>query len=722
MVRPARPGPRPPDIAGYVLHTLLGSGAYGEVWLGENRTTRRQVAVKVLRSRASLDWSLLDAETEKLAFLAADRRVVQLLDVGRDADPPFFVMEYVPRGSLSRYLEESGPLPVERAAEIFEEIALGLAHVHGKGILHCDLKPSNVLLDEELRPRLADFGQARAAEERPPARALGTMFYMAPEQADPAGIPDARWDVYGLGAILATMLTGAPPHHTDEAVASIGQRPDQAGRLARYRQIVAGGGPPRPIRGVDKALMTLLARCLATDPRDRFSTVEEIIAALRARRRARGRRPLMWLGGVGPVVLLALMAVFGARGYRQALERSSDAIRRRAFESNKFAATFIARSLEGEIRRYFEIVEQEAARPALASAFQAALATSELARLAEADPGPRGEPDEARVEAFVRSPARQALDEHLRERLRARSEKGAPRFASVFVVDARGTIVAVAYDSPAVRSKSIGRYFAWRTYFHGGPVDLPRDTPRSRIAPIDRARLSAPWESSTTRHWRVGVSVPLLAGAGPGAARPFLGVLVFSVDVGDFDFLSTAGHAGADRFAVLVDGRHGQAGGRILHHPAFTRQGTGDPQESARAGPLPLVPREVLDRARGDAPLAYEDPLGLVPGGEAYRGAWIAAAQPLALQAPGGLVVLVQERADAVTRPVELLGRGLVGEGLLALLAIAIAVPALWFVALARRESRAAAPAARARGAAAPPPAALRDRSTISENSGPGAT
>jgi eukaryotic-like serine/threonine-protein kinase len=107
---------QPPTIAGYVLHTPLGRGAYGEVWLGENRTTKRQVAVKFLHSRATLDWWLLDGEIEKLAFLAADRRVVQLLDVGRDADPPFFVMEYISRGSLARYLERTGPLPLEQAA------------------------------------------------------------------------------------------------------------------------------------------------------------------------------------------------------------------------------------------------------------------------------------------------------------------------------------------------------------------------------------------------------------------------------------------------------------------------------------------------------------------------------------------------------------------------------------------------------------------------------
>src|SRR6185295_1392086 len=96
---------------------------------------------------------------------------------------------------------------------------------------------------------------------------------------------------------------------------------------------------------------------------ERFSTAREIVEALGRRREASARRPILVLGGLGPLLLLAVMLVFGVRGYRETTRQSSDAIRRRAFESNKFAAAFIARSLEGEVRRYFDIVAEEAARP-----------------------------------------------------------------------------------------------------------------------------------------------------------------------------------------------------------------------------------------------------------------------------------------------------------------------------------------------------------------------
>ena len=101
-------------------------------------------------------------------------------------------------------------------------MAIGLVHAHGKGVLHCDLKPANILLDQDGKPRLADFGQSRLSTEQAPA--LGTMFYMAPEQADLEAVPDARWDVYALGALLYCMLTGGPPHRTGKTVDAIRAR------------------------------------------------------------------------------------------------------------------------------------------------------------------------------------------------------------------------------------------------------------------------------------------------------------------------------------------------------------------------------------------------------------------------------------------------------------------------------------------------------------------
>src|SRR6059058_6211027 len=141
---------RPPaEVPGYQTQGFLGAGAYGEVWVGLDRNTGRKVAIKFYLHRKGVDWSLLSHEVEKLAFLSADRYVVQLLDVGWDAEPPYYVMEYVEHGSLEDLLVKQGQLPAAQATEIFRETAVGLMHSHGKGVLHCDLKPANVLLDQD---------------------------------------------------------------------------------------------------------------------------------------------------------------------------------------------------------------------------------------------------------------------------------------------------------------------------------------------------------------------------------------------------------------------------------------------------------------------------------------------------------------------------------------------------------------------------------------------
>src|SRR6478736_1842832 len=114
---------RPPaEVPGYQTQRFLGSGSYGEVWVGLDRNTGRKVAIKYYLHRRGVDWSLLSREVEKLRFLSADRYVVQLLDVGWDAEPPYYVMEFVEEGSLDDRLRRLGTLDAHDAVELFEEI------------------------------------------------------------------------------------------------------------------------------------------------------------------------------------------------------------------------------------------------------------------------------------------------------------------------------------------------------------------------------------------------------------------------------------------------------------------------------------------------------------------------------------------------------------------------------------------------------------------------
>ncbi|NOX56162.1 MAG: serine/threonine protein kinase, partial [Planctomycetes bacterium] len=201
----------PTTVPGYTILRCLGRGAYGSVWLGYEEKTGKQVAIKFYLHRRGLDWTLLSREIEKLALLYTSRYIVRLLDVGWSSDPPYFVMEYLENGSLESLLQRE-PLEPQQAVRLVKSILHGLVHAHGCGILHCDLKPANVLLDAELEPRLCDFGQSRLSDQQDPA--LGTLFYMAPEQADLAAVPDARWDVYALGALFYHLLCGHPPYRT----------------------------------------------------------------------------------------------------------------------------------------------------------------------------------------------------------------------------------------------------------------------------------------------------------------------------------------------------------------------------------------------------------------------------------------------------------------------------------------------------------------------------
>src|SRR5262245_61177859 len=157
-----------PVVPGYEVKEKLGQGSYGEVWRAFERRTGIEVAIKFLIHGGGLQWQLLQAEVKQLALLHSDPGIVQLLDVEPDAKPPYYVMEYVRQGSLSKRLEK-GPLPVAEALEIFREMAEALAYVHAKGVRHCDLKPGNILLDARGRARIADFGQAHLSSDAWPA-------------------------------------------------------------------------------------------------------------------------------------------------------------------------------------------------------------------------------------------------------------------------------------------------------------------------------------------------------------------------------------------------------------------------------------------------------------------------------------------------------------------------------------------------------------------------
>lgn len=676
-------GTRAPGSApGYEIQRQLGTGAYGEVWVGLDRNTGRRVAIKFYLHRGGLDWTLLSREVEKLVFLSADRYVVQLLDVGWDSDPPYYVMEYVENGSLDDLLDEHGTLSAEEAAEMFRDVAVGLTHAHGKGVLHCDLKPANILLDQDQRPRLADFGQSRLSDEQTPA--LGTLFYMAPEQADLSAVPDARWDVYALGALLYCMLTGSPPHRSDQSVKRIESATDLAERLERYRKEIGEAPPPikhRQTPGVDGELADVIDRCLAVDPGDRYGNPQLVLDALDAREQHRARRPLLLTGLAGPLLLLLVMTVFYWRGFGSAVNHSEDMVNEQTFRSNEFAAKFVAKSFEAEIAEYFEIVEREAVKPEFLAELDAAFESELLRSLS--DP----QTDEGQIETlrqqFLTEPQRQRLRSYLQGRLASFNESpqpDAPRFASVIALNRWGTIAAVAYAKKDTKTRSVGRNYSWRTYFHGGHEDRDRVRPRGLPEHIDATHLSAVFKSTTTAKWQVAISTPVYDES--ESEREFLGVMAFTVAVGDFAVFRSKQER-TDYFAVLIDNRAGERKGTILQHPLFKVM---PPERDYK------VTDRQLAKIRTEPEYKYSDPLADAPGGSAYAGEWIAATEPVRLpnraaeHANNGnhtdLVVLVQVSAATAAEPVYQLGRRLATDAGVALMIVVLVIVVLWLVVL----------------------------------------
>ena len=173
--------PDAPQVSGYVLVELLGEGAYGQVWRAWQIRTRKEVAVKVFKQHTGLDWILLQREIERLMRLDRHPHVVTLLDAGLESDPPFYVIDLLEGGSLQQFVDPSSAVDVDRVIAWALEICDALAYVHRKGIIHCDLKPANILVDDESRVRVVDFGQSRVFNES--SAGLGTLFFMAPEQA-----------------------------------------------------------------------------------------------------------------------------------------------------------------------------------------------------------------------------------------------------------------------------------------------------------------------------------------------------------------------------------------------------------------------------------------------------------------------------------------------------------------------------------------------------------
>jgi len=256
----------PPHLPGFRIEGKLGEGSLGVVYAAHDEKLNRRVAVKVLRRRADepVRRRVLD-EARKAAALG-DPAIVTIFSVLDETDPPAIVMEMVEGFPLDRFAAQ---LNFEQKARLLREVARGLAVAHERGLIHRDLKPDNVIVGPDLRPRILDFGLALSLEEagRQGGGFEGTPLYASPEQV--RGQPlTASSDVFSLGSLMFKVLTGRPPFAGETA--------------SRVLEAIATTAPPflREVAvGVPEDLQAVCLACLAWDPADR-PTASEIVLEL----------------------------------------------------------------------------------------------------------------------------------------------------------------------------------------------------------------------------------------------------------------------------------------------------------------------------------------------------------------------------------------------------------------------------------------------------------
>lgn len=258
-----------PLLPGLKVEGVLGKGGMGTVYRAMHLRLGRTVAVKVLAGHLARDPAFVERFLREARYLARVRhdRLVTIYDVVTAGAVPYFVMEYVAGKSLATHLAAKGRLDWREARPLLEDVLQAVEAMHAQGLVHRDLKPGNILLDAEGRPKVMDFGLAKGPGDAALTQEgviLGTPEYMAPEQAkgDAAGPPA---DVYALGVIAFQALSGRLPFRGASTVAT----------LRMHCQ-----DPLPPLDGVSPEVADWVARALAKTPAERFADAGAMRRAL----------------------------------------------------------------------------------------------------------------------------------------------------------------------------------------------------------------------------------------------------------------------------------------------------------------------------------------------------------------------------------------------------------------------------------------------------------
>jgi serine/threonine protein kinase len=266
----------------YRIIDELGRGGMGVVYKAVQETLERQVALKVILAGEAAGADAVQRFLREAVTAAKLRHpnIVTVYELDVLDGVYYYTMEYIEGQDLGRLIA-AGPVPPRRAVILALKVARALAHAHSKGVVHRDLKPGNIILDEAGEPMITDFGLALDLERhgRSSAYTAGTPWYMAPEQiADTKEPVGPACDIYALGVVLFEMLTGRVPF--------------DAPKVEDVFEAIAKNEPPDPCAlrpGLDKRVAAICLRCLRKKPEERYSSASALAADLAA-----------WLGQSAP--------------------------------------------------------------------------------------------------------------------------------------------------------------------------------------------------------------------------------------------------------------------------------------------------------------------------------------------------------------------------------------------------------------------------------------
>lgn len=253
----------------YKILKLIGGGGMSNVYLAHDIILSRDVAIKILRYDLSNEEELHRRfQREALSATSlTNPNIVSIYDVGEDGDMHYIVMEYIKGKTLKQYIQEFSPLSAARSVHIMKQLTSAIAHAHENGIIHRDIKPQNILMDEEGNVKITDFGIATslgATSFTQTNSVIGTVHYLSPEQAR-GGVATMKSDIYALGIVFYELLTGELPFSGESAV-SIALKHLQA-ETPSVREFDAS---------IPQSVENIVIKATAKDQNHRYSNAEEM--------------------------------------------------------------------------------------------------------------------------------------------------------------------------------------------------------------------------------------------------------------------------------------------------------------------------------------------------------------------------------------------------------------------------------------------------------------